>query len=93
MRSRKTMQRSYTIQSNGDYLRVEETPKRDSVVVSIANKDHLKVATATIRLNKEQWDALTGLGYSDIELNYPEEAKTDLTVCTTMGNAPVKSAT
>lgn len=68
------MQRSYTIQSNGDYLRVDETPERDAVIVSIANNDHLRVATATIRLNKEQWDALTGLGYSDIELNYREEA-------------------
>ncbi len=58
---------------DGNDLRISETIERDQVVISIQQNDD-KAMIATVRLDKEQFDAFFDIKYS-ITVKFKEEGK------------------
>lgn len=78
--------KSYSLQgSDGAILRIEETPERLEIVVSISRHDNGKSNIETVRLNKEQFDAYGELfgkySSSRLECNYPPDEEKPEAAC------------
>jgi len=66
--------KSFTIRgADGNDLRISETVEREEIVISIQQNDD-KGRLATVRLNKEQFNAFFDIRYS-IDIKNPIEVK------------------
>ena len=59
------------VSEDGAFVRIEETPERERVILSIFRDGK----TETASLNKEMFDALLVINYK-IDVSYPKKSKT-----------------